>query len=395
VQALEESGFSDSDPNVSLNIISNGLQDVSYPEVIYPEKAPILGLSLVIPQEHRNITCRCIDILLPESDADRGLIQAGQLYEEIKAGSSDRLVAYRGFQRWVKNFSPAPLQGAKDSWRLRHRGVYLITGGLGEIGSEVAQYLARQYQARLVLIGRNGLPPENSWQQWVISHPATDELSQKIRRVRELIELGAEARVISADVSNAGHMRRVVTEIEERFGRLDGVFHAAGIRKGKSASCPVRELGRSESEEQFRPKVYGAYVLSEVLRGKQLDFCLAFSSNASVLGGLGLAAYSAANLFLDVFSVIQNEVGNTRWISANWDGWKHNQITGETDSLRTSLDRYSLSPEESLEALERVLQPMVSGQVVISSGDLSERMNLWVNGEAEHQVLPLRASEMR
>src|SRR5262245_27714792 len=180
-------------------------------------------------------------------------------------------------------------------------------------------------------------------------------------------------------------MHRVLAEIDDCFGELCGVFHAAGVSKGRSASCSLMELGRGESEEQFRPKVYGTYVLSEVLRGRKLDFCLACSSNASILGGLGLAAYSAANLFLDLFAASRQRVEDSTWISANWDWWRLPQISNETPRIVTSTDRFSMSPEESLDALECVLKPIVWGQVAISSVDLLERMKIWVDRETTRQ----------
>lgn len=383
-QALVESKDS-IERSISLNVISNGLQEVVYPEIVFPDKAPILGLCLVIPQELQQIACRCIDIMLPEADNGQCLRLATQLIEEIKADPTDLVVAYRGDQRWVKTFSPVQLNNSGGPGRLRHRGAYLITGGLGGIGLHVAQYLARKYQARLALVSRGGLPQLESWPEWLLSHSDEDEVSQKIRRVQELIDLGAEVRVIGADISDFEQMRNALSEIDDCFGELSGVFHAAGVRKGKSASCPLIELGRAESEEQFKAKVYGSYVLSEVLRGRKLDFCLAFSSNASVLGGLGYAAYSAANLFLDIFAVNQQKIGDTVWISANWDGWQLSQTVNVAPSIVTSLDRYRMLPEESLDALERVLQPLVWGQVAISAGDLLDRMSLWVDHETIRQ----------
>ena len=125
----------------------------------------------------------------------------------------------------------------------------------------------------------------------------------------------------SVDVSDEAQVRALIDEIYERFGALDGVFHAAGTTRGKSFSAPLSELGTEESEEQFRAKVYGAYSLAKALDGRAIDFCMLFSSNSAVLGGLGFGAYAAANLFLDSFAASESKSGSTRWVSANWDGW--------------------------------------------------------------------------
>ena len=43
------------------------------------------------------------------------------------------------------------------------RGVYLITGGLGDLGLVIAEELAREFRARLVLLGRTPLVPAQQW----------------------------------------------------------------------------------------------------------------------------------------------------------------------------------------------------------------------------------------
>jgi acyl carrier protein len=259
----------------------------------------------------------------------------------------------------------------------------------------IARYLASKYEARLILIGRSGVLPDDQWAEWLRLHP-DDEMSLKIRQLKELVELGATVKTLSADVANEEDMRQVMAQIDADFGVLHGVFHAAGIRKSRSASCPVLELGRHESEEQFRPKAYGLYVLSEVLRGRELDFCLLFSSNASILGGLGLGAYSAANHFMDAFALRQRRIGDGAWISANWDGWRL-QTAIENDHLQTGLSRYAMSSEESLIALETVLQSQIFGQVTISAGDLQERLRLWGEREDDQITNPVgsRSSSSR
>src|SRR5207249_3376137 len=113
------------------------------------------------------------------------------------------------------------------------------------------------------------------------------------------------------------------------------------------------EVGRPESEEQFRPKVGGAYALEEALRGRAPpDFVLLFSSNAAVLGGLGYATYAASNGFLDAFASSRARAGAPfRWISASWDPWpeetKHYR-------LKTGMDRYAMTAAEGAEAFRRL-----------------------------------------
>ena len=194
--------------------------------------------------------------------------------------------------------------------------------------------------------------------------------------------MGAEVIVASADVSDQEQMRSLVERIYEQFGELNGVLHAAGVTSGSSVYRAVTEVGPAESEAQFRPKVHGVYVLEKVLRGKAVDFCLLFSSNASVLGGLGFVAYAAANLFMDNFACSRDREGPVRWLCANWDHWP--EETRQFAAVLPSVDQHSMTRKESEEAFRRVVCMAAGGQVVVSTGDLKTRLGLWVNREPTH-----------
>src|SRR6185312_1008229 len=113
-------------------------------------------------------------------------------------------------------------------------------------------------------------------------------------------------------------------------------------------------------------------------RDKGIDFCLLFSSNAAILGGLGFVAYAAANLFMDAFSNRQNAMQDVPWISANWDGWPGEEEEEQERVFRTSMDRYIMSSQEAVEAFERLVTRSTVGQVVVSTGDLQPRMSIWL-----------------
>ena len=111
---------------------------------------------------------------------------------------------------------------------LRDGGVYLITGGLGAIGTVLARHLAANARAKLVLINRTALPPRAGWDEWLSSHDH-DATSGRIRSVRALEAAGAEVLVMAADVADRQQMTAAVAEATARFGRIDGVIAAAGV----------------------------------------------------------------------------------------------------------------------------------------------------------------------
>jgi len=60
---------------MQLWVVSNGLRQVESQDALCPEKTTILGACTVIPQEFANLTCRTIDIVASESDADSLSVQ--------------------------------------------------------------------------------------------------------------------------------------------------------------------------------------------------------------------------------------------------------------------------------------------------------------------------------
>jgi acyl transferase domain-containing protein/acyl carrier protein len=366
---------------LNLWVICNNVQDVDGRDAAYPEKATILAPCKVIPQEQANITCRCIDVLLTDFDTARGDALAEQLVAEFSLNSPDVFAAYRGNQRFAQSFEPVRLDDATEEVRsLRENGVYLITGGLGGVGLMLAQYLAERVKARLVLTGRTAMPERETWDEWLESHAEQESVSQKIRKVRALESLGAEVLTIQADAGDEARMQAAINQTLDAFGSLHGVIHAAGITSGASVFKPISEIGFDEAESQFQPKVYGLYVLEKVIQGLPIDFCLLFSSNASVLGGLGFVAYCASNGFMDAFAIDRSKKSGLSWISANWDHWP--EETKQYKGFQTSMDQYAMTRAESLEAFKRAACMVPEGQVIVSTGDLLARYSLWIKRES-------------
>jgi phthiocerol/phenolphthiocerol synthesis type-I polyketide synthase E len=241
---------------------------------------------------------------------------------------------------------------------LKKGGVYLLTGGTGGIGIELAEYLCKEREGKVGLVSRSGL------------ERVGEDGARRIADLRDRVM------VAKADVGDEEEMRRAVEQVEQQLGRIDGVIHAAGLA-GEKALKLIPDVTPADCELHFRAKVYGLYVLTRILRDRYLDFCLLFSSNASILGGLGSICYTTANIFMDAFASELTETTDIRWISANWDGWLPNRSDRLSASFQTSLDQYAMTRDQSLEALEYILAPKMDGQVIVSTGDLAKRLEVW------------------
>jgi acyl transferase domain-containing protein/acyl carrier protein len=357
---------------IQLKVVTSGAHEVVGDELLSPEKATLLGLCRVLPQEHHNLRCTMLDI---EPNDGRAV---EQLVTELRSTYRETVVAYRRGKRWIQTYgSLSPERWVGIEPRLRKKGVYFITGGLGEVGSTLAAYLAKKVQARLILSGRSALPPRGEWESWLRNHDGTDATSLRINKVKGLESLGAEVLVVGADVSDPGQMEAAWARALEEFGEIHGVVHAAGVLAARTFR-PVRDLTSDICEEQFGPKVFGLEVLDRVLGKKRLDFVFLTSSLSSVLGGLGYGAYAAANLFMDVFAARKNQERATPWISVNWDQWQFASAPPERPISKAAAAELSMSPEEGLATFDTILRLVEAGQVVISAGPLGDRLRRWV-----------------
>lgn len=324
--------------NVEILFVSNHLYDVTSERITHPERATLIGPCRVIPQEYPGITCRNIDI---DFSVDRSTLKnfAPSLVEEIASSSPDSVVAYRNGLRWAESFEQLALPASANLLEWRHKGHYLITGGLGGIGLAIAESLA-DAQAKLVLVGRSHFPGRELWPTWLETSPEQDPISIRIRKLQNIEKKGAEVLICSADVSNEAQISAAIAEAKRRFGPLHGVFHAAGVPGGGVIQLKTRET----AEAVLAPKVQGTVTLASLLQHESLDFLAACSSRASVLGGFAQVDYCAANAFLDIYAHYARHSGSTPFISINWDGWAdvgmlagsaarfndaHNSITNE------------------------------------------------------------------
>jgi len=139
-----------------IGVLSNDLHCIAGEAVPSPEKATLMGPCLVLPNELPGVSCQSIDVVLPPPGSWQEERLAAAILDEMSVAAADPVVAYRGGTRWLRSFAPVQLDG-QGSMPVKDGGVYLITGGLGALGLDFAELLARQARVRLALVGRSGL----------------------------------------------------------------------------------------------------------------------------------------------------------------------------------------------------------------------------------------------
>ncbi|MFI6392322.1 SDR family NAD(P)-dependent oxidoreductase [Nonomuraea sp. NPDC050540] len=350
----------------SLDVAVTGTQQVIGEDVTNPDSAQLIGPSLVIPLEYPNVRTRFIDA---ERDGPADLVA------ELVREQSARTVALRRGRRWVPGYDRMPLPEAEP---LRDGGVYLITGGLGGIALGLAEQLAKESQAKLVLLARNGLPERSRWAAILGgAEQAGETIRHRVERVLAIEAAGGEVEVVVGDVASADDVARAVERARERFGTLHGVLHAAGV-----PGMGLMQFKRPEElDEVMAPKIAGMRALAEALRlgepdEAELDFLVLFSSITSATGGgPGQVDYCAANAYLDAYAHRPASSG-TRVVSVDWGEWTWNAWEaglagydeGLQDFFRKNRVRIGIGFEDGWRSLLRVL---ASGEprVVVSTQD--------------------------
>jgi len=328
---------------IELTCISNGLLPVGDEPVFEPSRGALLGPVRVIPKEFSGTLCRHIDFDRKVSVFKDAV---AQLLAECSAPfSSASCVALRNGERWIESIDSAPAPEHREGSRLKEKGVYWITGGLGGIGLLVAEHLARTKQGRLVLSGRTPLPPELEWDA-LLAKPQPTELQEKLKKLSELRTLGAEVLTLSVDVTDSKQVDDALRTIHTRFGALDGIIHAAGIIE----DGPLQLKTRESAARVLAPKLQGTITLHKALRGSKLDFFLLFSSISSLDPPAGQVDYAAANAFLDAFAASQTDLPT---IAVNWGLWTDVGMAAQSGALGHPLlsRRLFQSASESLYSL--------------------------------------------
>ncbi len=236
-----------------------------------------------------------------------------------------------------------PALAPSEDVLFRADATYLITGGLGGVGFQVARWLVDHGARNLALVGRRA--------------PSTG-MSRAISAL--VSSKGVRVEVFSADVSRA----REVQALIEKLPDLRGVFHAAAVIDDDL----LRNLDPLRVEAVLAPKVQGAWNLHQATLSLPLDYFVLFSSVAAVSPQPGHGSYAAANSFLDALARERARLGLPA-TSLNWGGWRGLGLANEEGTQR-SIRGYArrgmsaMPVETALEALNLALRGKAPNLVV-------------------------------
>lgn len=272
--------------------------------------------------------------------------------------SADKIIRYLKNIRYINQLEE--IQLTHNPAPFSQKGVYLITGGAHGLGKIIGEWLEKNFNAQLILIGRSSL-------RNAISKTAIYE---------------------QADVSDYESMKKIILNAKRRFGKINGVIHCAGMIH----DALILKKSEKNVHEVLSPKIQGTLNLVKLTRDMPLDFFVLFSSISSIFGNIGQGDYAYANSFMDAFANINND----RLIAIDWPPWMEGGMQlSETARawMKKNWHAEPLSTEKGLELFKQICAQKFS-QVVVLPGSV-ESVSIDAAGAVGVDLGGLRVEEMR
>ncbi|MEW2620495.1 SDR family NAD(P)-dependent oxidoreductase [Streptomyces sp. NPDC048106] len=327
---------------VRVGVVTSGAFRTTDGERPDPAAAMLSGPVQVLPEEYGNLRCAQID-LAPDAALDTATAET-VLGAVLTAPS--RLLALRAGTLLTRTVTTASRPATAAAERLADGATWVVTGGLGGIGRTLAAELARSRGARLALLGRTAAEEDGF--------------------PRELRAAGTEVIALRADVTDPASLGAALDEVRARFGRIDGVVHAAGVPGGGSVA--LRE--DADARAVFAPKITGMRNLLAALRPDEARVLLVCSSLATLVPTYGQADYAAANAYLAAAAEAEAQDGTRHVLAVDWDMWREVGMAADAEvpaDLRALQERMlagALTPRQGARAFAALLDGSAGRHVV-------------------------------
>jgi len=331
----------------------NGFEVTGNEKEIEPCHTAFFSLGKVVNAEYPSVNCRSIDM---DEETSWETILA-----EIDGEHHAYQVAYRGNERYIEEFGRyrGEKQQSEKPLELQENGLYLITGGTGGIGLEIAKFLSSGRKICLGLLSRSGVPRRDAWED--IKQSGTDAKTiRKIEMLEEIERSGSQVMVCSCDITNEQELAEGLQHLREAFGPIKGVIHAAGM----ADSGLLYTKSWSDFTNVTKPKIEGTYLLHRLLEERP-DFFVLFSSIATLEGSPGQGGYVAGNGYLDGFAHYLRRKG-VRATTLNWAAWEETGMAVNYGAVNGGGICKPLKTNEAIAAFGQALA-MDCKQVMIGS----------------------------
>lgn len=225
---------------------------------------------------------------------------------------------------------------------------YIITGGLGGFGLELAYWLVQRGARHLVLTSRTG--PRDAYQKMSI-----ERLKQE----------GAQVMIYTKSVMTPASAGKLIQTCQEQMGPVGGIFNLAMVLRDA--------LLENQSVENFEmvcgPKVDGTINLDEASRKlcrESCDYFVAFSSVSCGRGNLGQTNYGYANSSMERVCEMRRRDG-LHGLAVQWGAIGDVGVVTETMSTSHDINIGGTHPQRMPSCLSTLDKFLNSPHAVCSS----------------------------
>lgn len=295
-----------------LFLVTKGARDVddalppqSAPNYLSASQSALWGLARVIAAERPEIRCTCVDLSPSPTAQELELLQ-----RIITSKSCEEQLAIRGTKCFGLRLERKVESDIPDV-RFKSDATYLITGGHGDLGLAVAEFIANRGGGHIVLVGRKA--PDQS----------------ALARIAQMKGVGTRITSFQADVADEAAIASVLSRVSDE-APLKGVFHLAGITQDEM----LTDISQDSLDRVMRPKVAGSWNLHRLTADADLDYFVLYSSLAAVSSQPGQGSYAAANAYMDGLATMRRRKGMAG-TSIQWGPWNNAGMIRQSGAKRS------------------------------------------------------------
>ena len=358
---------------------------------IEPDQAAIAAFARIAGMENPQLRLACLDINRQDLRGDP-LVWFTDNLRSVSGDAEEthsQLVWRRDKQRLTEQLETLNLDD-QTTLNLTDDGVYLITGGTGALGLELAHSMGLQFAAqhpssqqrlKLALVGTTPLPDPAQWQSILAASQATVQHANaqvanarvvgKIRTLQALQNVGIEVSCHVADLADEQAVLHLVETLRSQHQRINGIIHAAG----RAGAGYLTNKTDAQIHKVIDGKALGAWYLHQHTLSDELQFFVMYSSIATVLRNPGQSDYTAANSFLDALAGYRRDQGLPA-LSVGWPAWRETGIAVQWNAVDE--DEF-FAPIDTSDALTLLARAMASSEQLPASvvlANLNKNANL-------------------
>ncbi len=318
---------------VTLWILTHGVYEAASDAA--RRQSCLWALAGVIDAEQPQLWGGLLDAGATDDAADTATTLSAILHTPSKS-----TVLVRDGQLLTSALGPFHDDPVRQPLRCRSDAAYLITGGLGDLGLLMADWLGNRGARRVILLGRTKAPAGGE------AANADAGTRRRLAAIRGLQRRGVTVETAAIDIGSAEAVQEFLAGRDaDGAPPIRGVIHAAGLAEGQL----LTDLDPDRVHRTVWPKIAGAQVLDRAFPPGQLDFLYLTASAGTVFGVPGQAAYACGNAYLDGLARARHGRGDNT-VSLDWVAWEGLGFGKDAAIVVDELQRVGSRPINPVEA---------------------------------------------